>query len=277
MTDRAINQTIGSYEIGEQIGSGGMGIVYKVHKSGDNGRTFAMKVMKEEHLKDNIRMELFKNESLLADRIAHPNIVKVHERGEANGNLYIVMELLNGQTLAQRYDTYHYPSVFQCIHMMCQVAHLLVHLHGDGIMHRDIKPENIMLINREGDPDFVKLLDFGIAKELHPADLKNDGKVLGTISYLPPEVVHRASFSAAMDIYSLGIVGYEMLTRLRPFHCENLMDTMREILTRTPPAPIELNTLVPPRLNSLILDMIAKKTINRPDARAVLTTLASLQ
>jgi ligand-binding sensor domain-containing protein/tRNA A-37 threonylcarbamoyl transferase component Bud32 len=267
---------ISSYEIDEQIGVGGMGVVYKVHSLIDKTRTYAMKVMKEEHLQDELQKKRFKIESQLVDRIDHPNIVKVHERGEDNGNLYIVMELLQGRTLAERYKLRQYPTVSQCIHIMSQVAHILVKLHHDGIIHRDLKPENIMLIQHDGDPDFVKLLDFGIAKEQHVPRMTETGKVMGTIAYLPPEVVHRGKFTVAVDIYSLGIIGYEMLTLKQPFVRDKIMETMKDIITRVPKEPKVLNSQVPDRLNQLIMEMIAKDIVDRPDARAVLTVLASI-
>jgi ligand-binding sensor domain-containing protein/tRNA A-37 threonylcarbamoyl transferase component Bud32 len=267
---------IGSYEVDDMIGAGGMGVVYRVHSLLDRSKTYAMKVMKDELLKDEVQKKRFKNESMLVDRIDHPNIVKVHERGEHNGNLYIVMELLEGQTLAERYDEGTYPEVDQCIRIMSQVAHILVLLHREDIVHRDLKPENIMLIEKDGDPDCVKLLDFGIARGQHLPHLTETGQVLGTISYMPPEVVHKGDFSTAVDVYSLGIIGYEMLTRNRPFTGDQLMDTMKDIMVLIPKEPIELNPNLQPRLSTLIMEMIAKDSLQRPDARAVLAVLASL-
>lgn len=267
---------IGSYEIDDMIGAGGMGMVYKVHSLMDRSKTFAMKVMKEEFLDDEIQQRRFKNEAMMVDRIDHPNIVKVHERGEHEGNLYIVMELLDGLTLAERFDAGEYPEVDQCIRIMSQVAHILVLLHREDIIHRDLKPENIMLVEHDGDKDHVKLLDFGIARGQHMPQLTETGQVLGTISYMPPEVVHKGEFSPAVDVYSLGIIGYEMLTRRRPFIGDQLMDTMKDIMVKIPREPIEINPKMPPRLNQLVMEMIAKDPVQRPDARAVLAVLASL-
>jgi ligand-binding sensor domain-containing protein/tRNA A-37 threonylcarbamoyl transferase component Bud32 len=264
---------IGPYEIEDQIGVGGMGIIYRVHSLLDRSRVYALKVMKEEHLVDEVQKRRFKNESLMVDQIDHPNIVKVHERGEDNGNLYIVMELLEGQTLAQRFKDDRYPNVDQCVHIMYQVASILVNLHREDIIHRDLKPENIMLVNREGDPDFVKLLDFGLARVQSFSHLTETGHVLGTIPYMPPEIVSDGSPSKAVDIYSLGIIGYEMLTKQKPFSGEKPVETMRKIVNITPPDPIELNPNVPTQLNDLIVHMINKKAQNRPDAQEVLAAL----
>lgn len=265
---------IASYEIEKQIGAGGMGIVYKVHSLMDKRLRFAMKVMKEEHLLDEVQKKRFKNESLLVDSIDHPHIVKIHERGESTGVLYIVMELLEGCTLAQRYKAEQYLTVDQGVHIMGQIAHILVTLHREDIIHRDLKPENIMLIDRNGDPDYVKLLDFGIARVQSFSRLTETGQVLGTIPYMPPEVLSGGVNSASVDVYSLGIIVYEMLTRKLPFTGDKPLDTMRLILKEEPVEPVKLNRHVPAWLNELVLQMIGKKAEERPDAREVLARVA---
>jgi ligand-binding sensor domain-containing protein/tRNA A-37 threonylcarbamoyl transferase component Bud32 len=267
---------IGSYEIDGQIGMGGMGVVYKVHSLMDKTKIYAVKVMKEEYLMDEAQKKRFKNESLLVDKIDHPNIVKVYERGEDNGQLYIVMELLQGRTLADRYKQNQYPDVFQCIHMMEQLVDILVGLHRENIIHRDLKPENIMLISKDNDPDYVKLLDFGIARVPSFSHLTVTGEVLGTVPYMSPEALADGSLSSAVDVYCLGVIGYEMLTRRKPFTGDKPLETIKEILTRKPMEPSELNPDVPPRLNDLILKMIDKDSANRPDAKEVLTVLTDL-
>ncbi|MGD2091964.1 MAG: two-component regulator propeller domain-containing protein [Candidatus Aminicenantes bacterium] len=268
---------IGSYEIDTQIGVGGMGIVYKVHSLMDRSKTFAMKVMKDEHLLDEVQKKRFKNESLLVDSLDHPHIVKVYERGQHGETLYIVMELLEGQTLAQRYKNNRYPSLFQCIHIISQIAHILVNLHREDIIHRDLKPENIMLINKDKDPDYVKLLDFGIARVQSFSHLTESGQVLGTIPYMPPEVITDGKPSPAVDIYSLGVIAYEMITGQKPFTADGPMETMKKILNDPPIAPIELAPGISPRLNELVLKMIEKNSFDRPDAREVLAILVTLR
>ncbi len=267
---------IGSYEIDTQIGVGGMGIVYKVHSLMDRSKTFAMKVMKEEYLLDEVQKKRFKNESLLVDSLDHPHIVKVYERGQHGETLYIVMELLEGQTLAQRYKNNRCPTVFQCIHIISQVAHILVNLHREEIIHRDLKPENIMLITKDRDHDYVKLLDFGIARVQSFSHLTESGQVMGTIPYMPPEVIADGKPSPAVDIYSLGVIAYEMLTRRKPFTAESPLETMKKILNDTPIPPIEITPGISPRLNELVLKMIEKNSMDRPDAREVLAILVTL-
>jgi ligand-binding sensor domain-containing protein/tRNA A-37 threonylcarbamoyl transferase component Bud32 len=267
---------IGSYEIDTQIGIGGMGIVYKVHNLMDRSKTFAMKVMKEEHCLDETQKKRFKNESLLVDSLDHPHIVKVYERGQHEDTLYIVMELLEGETLAQRYLD-GYPTVLESIHIMTQIVHILVNLHHEDIIHRDLKPENIMLITKDNDPDYVKLLDFGLARIQSFSHLTESGQVLGTIAYMPPEVISDAKPSTAVDIYSLGIIAYEMLTQSKPFTGDNPMEIMRKILNDTAAPPKEIAPEIPQPLNDLILKMIEKNAANRPSARELLKILVSLR
>ncbi len=260
---------IGSYEIDEQIGGGGMGIVYRVHSLMEKSKKFALKVMKDEYLLDEVQQKRFKNESLLVDRIEHPNIVKVYERGEDNGRLYIVMELLKGETLAERLKLNRYPDIPRCIHIMEQVADVLVHLGQENIIHRDLKPENIMLTRKKDDPDYVKLLDFGIARVQTFSHLTESGHVMGTLPFMPPEVVSEGRFLPAMDVYSLGVIGYRLLTHIQPFRGEKPLETMRQIVIQNPVDPLKLNPAVPPSLNMLILQMMAKKPEMRPSAQQV--------
>ncbi len=264
---------IGAYEIDDQIGVGGMGIVYKVHSLIDTTKTYALKVLREEHMLDEVRKKRFKNEALLIDRIEHPHIVAVHERGEDNEKLYIAMELLEGETLAERYEKDRYPTVSATVGIMAQVADVLVCLHKENIIHRDLKPENIMLIDRDNNPDYVKLLDFGIARIPTFSHLTETGQVMGTLPYMPPEVVSAGEVSHAVDVYSLGIIGYEMLTLERPFAGDNPMETMKKIIHHVPPDPVDLNPEIPIELNRLILWMIDKRPGYRPTANEVLIKL----
>ncbi|HLP57212.1 MAG TPA: protein kinase, partial [Candidatus Deferrimicrobium sp.] len=267
---------IGPYEIDDQIGGGGMGIVYRVHSLIDSNHVFAMKVLKDEYLMDEIQQRRFKNESLLVDRLDHPNIVKVHERGEDKGQLYILMELLEGQTLGDMIRENSYPDIARCIYIMMQVADVLTHLARENVIHRDLKPENIMLIKKGNDTDFVKLLDFGIARGQSFSHLTETGHVLGTLPYMPPEVVTDGTFSPAMDIYSLGIICYKLLTRTLPFKGDKPIETMRQIIDYIPPQPSELNPNIPPSLNELVLKMMVKDPLQRPSAQQVLEAFMNI-
>ncbi len=268
---------IGSYEIEEQIGIGGMGIVHRVHSLMDKSKIYALKVLKDEYLLDEVQRKRFKNESMMVDRIDHPNIVKVYERGEDNGRLYIVMELLEGRTLAERIKNNEYPTISQCLHILAQVADVLSDLARENIIHRDLKLENIILIREEEDPDFVKLLDFGIARIQTFSHLTESGTILGTLPYMPPEVVSDRALSPAVDVYSLGIIAYKLLTRVGPFEGDKPLYTMKQIINKIPPAPFELNPEISPQLNHLILKMIEKRPELRPTAQQVIEELRKLK
>ena len=166
-----------------------MGIVYKVNSLIKKSKTFAMKVMREEYLLDEVHKKRFENETRLVDRLEHPNIVKAVERGEDKKKLYLVMELLEGVRLAERLENEEPLSVLDCIHILLQVTDVLVKLHSKSIIHRDLKPENIMLIQKNGDPLFVKLLDFGLARMQTVTHLTEKGQILGTLPYVPPELL----------------------------------------------------------------------------------------
>jgi serine/threonine-protein kinase len=157
------------------------------------------------------------------------------------------------------------------------VADVLSDLARENIIHRDLKLENIMLIREEGDPDFVKLLDFGIARIQTFSHLTESGTVLGTLPYMPPEVVSDRTLSPAVDIYSLGVIAYKLLTRTEPIKGEKPLDTMRQIVNKIPPPPIELNPEISPQLNHLILKMIEKRPELRPTAQQVIEELRKLK
>jgi len=250
--------------------------VYKVHCLMDRSKKYALKVMRDEFQLDEVQKKRFKNESLLVDRLDHPHIVKVQERGEDRGRLYIAMELLEGQTLAQRFKNNQYPSIPKVAYILMQLAHILVNLHRENIIHRDLKPENIMVVTCEEDPDYVKLMDFGIARVESFSHLTKSGEILGTIAYLPPEVLSDGTLSFPADIYSLGIIGYEMLTHSNPFTSEKPLDAIKNIIKTTPLQPIEIIPGVPSELNDLIMRMIDKDPQARPEARTVLVALAGI-
>jgi len=269
-------QRIGSYEIVEKIGSGGMGIIYKVNSLIERSKTFAMKVMREEYLLDEVHKKRFENETLLVDLLEHPNIVKVVERGEDKKKLYLVMELLEGVCLAEKLENEEQLSVLDCIHVLLQVTDVLVKLHNKGIIHRDLKPENIMLIQKNGDPLVVKLLDFGLARMQTVTQLTETGQIIGTLPYLPPELLSKRDISTACDVYSFGIIAYEMLTNWKPFTGDTSIGIMNQILMVKPIEPKKYRPGIPVELNNLVMSMIAKYSKARPSAKEVLYSLQKI-
>lgn len=261
---------LGNYKIVDKIGSGGIGVVYKAHKLTEKDRLYAVKVLKEEYLLDEKQKRRFKYEALLADQLDHPNIVKIYERGEDDENLYIVMELLTGESLSNRI---HSLDLAASIHILIQIADVLVKLHGKNIVHRDLTPNNIMLIEQAGNPNFVKILDFGLARAQHFTKLTETGHLFGTVAYMPPEYIFNNRISVEGDIYSLGVIFYEMLTHRQPFKGESTMDMLKQIFDHNPPEPIEVIEGIPEELNGLVMSMIEEKPEDRPPAEEVLELL----
>ncbi|MFC2141242.1 serine/threonine protein kinase, partial [Acidobacteriota bacterium] len=191
----------------------------------------------------------FMNEALMVDQLNHPNIVKVYERGEYDQKLFIAMEFLAGQSLAEIIKKGEQIPIKDCLKIMNQLVKTIVKVHSKGIIHRDLKPENIILIEKEEEKYFVKLLDFGLAKHQTLTRLTETGEILGTINYLPPERISQQEFSTAGDIYSLGVVFYEMLTSEKPFIGETPVDIIRQILEKEPIEPRQFRPEIPNELN----------------------------
>lgn len=265
----------GQFKLLDRIGTGGMGTIYKAksitHKSGE----VAVKVLKEDLFAEERNRKRFKQEAAIVDQLDHPNIVKVFERGESKQNSYIAMELLEGKTLAQKIAEAHEGKmdVQESVSIMTQVCDALRKMHSKNIVHRDLKPENIMLIRKDGNPNFVKLLDFGLAMTDYHSRLTRTGAIIGTINYISPEQIARSEFSAVSDIYSAGVVFYEMVTGIVPFRGETTIEIMKQIISETPIEPKHFRPEISPHINDLIMTMMSKDTGSRPTAEDVLKAL----
>jgi len=270
-------QYIGPFRILDKIGSGGMGTIYKAVNQNDKTETVALKVLREDLFEDENNRKRFKQEATIIDQLEHPNIVKVLERGQTGQNLFIAMELLEGQTLAMRIRKARRLELKESAHIMQQTADALLKIHQKGIIHRDLKPDNIMLIKQGNDSDFVKLLDFGLAQMQHQTRLTQTGMVIGTINYMAPEQISgRGSFPDS-DIYSLGIIFYEMITGEKPFFGETTIDIMKQILDKSPIEPIRYNFDISFELNRLIMRMLEKEKSRRPKVDEVVNQLRIIQ
>lgn len=259
------SQFVGKYRILEKLGAGGMGTVYKARNLLDSHEIVALKVLKEELFADESNRKRFRQEAAIIDQLDHPNIIRVFERGQAREKMYIAMELLEGKTLTQKIKAESLMETDEALHIMIQVSDAMSRVHSRGIIHRDLKPDNIMLICRDQDPLFVKLLDFGLARMEYQSRLTQSGMVIGTLNYMAPEQISGSEYSTATDVYSLGVIFYEMLTGIKPFSGESTLGVMRQIMNDTPVEPMELRFDAPSELSDLLMAMIEKDGDERPD------------
>jgi ligand-binding sensor domain-containing protein/tRNA A-37 threonylcarbamoyl transferase component Bud32 len=268
---------VGQFKLLDKIGAGGMGTVYKATNLMDRNQTVAVKVLRDDLFNDESSVKRFKQEAAIIDQLDHPNIIRIIERGQAKNNLFIAMEFLQGKTLSQKIQEKKKLGLNEAVHIMAQVADAMAKIHGKNIIHRDVKPDNIMLIEKAGDPNFVKLLDFGLAKTQYQTRLTQTGIVIGTINYLSPEQISGSGSSPASDIYALGIMFYEMVTGEKPFFGETTIDIMKQILDKTPIEPIRFCFDISFELNRLIMEMLHKEEEKRPTITEVLQRLRIIQ
>lgn len=246
------------YEILEEIGVGGMAYVYKARCRLLN-RNVAIKVLKSEYAKDDTFVKRFKTEAQSAASLTHPNIVSVYDVGEENGINYIVMELLESRSLKDYIEEKGALSVEETLKISMQIASALEAAHKEHIIHRDIKPQNIVL-NRNM---VAKVTDFGIAKATTSATITNFGTTMGSVHYFSPEHAKGGYTDEKSDIYSLGVVMYEMSTGRVPFNSDSPVSVALKHIQETPVQPIDINRNITESLNSIILKAMAKNTANR--------------
>jgi putative nucleotidyltransferase with HDIG domain len=262
-----LGRVVGSYRLVTEIGSGGMGTVYYAEHT-VIGRRAAIKVLHPEIARDAKAVSRFLTEARAANEIHHPNVVEITDLGQTDDLHYIVMSFLEGETLGERLERTPILDEASTIRIMRQVASALGAAHDAGIVHRDLKPENIFLMNHPEFPDYVKVLDFGIAKLMDPdeaaAGRTGLGTAVGTPKYMSPEQCRGdVNLDFRSDIYSLGVVLYEMLTGSLPFPGPAPGDIMVAHVVEPPPPPLTKNPKVSSRLNAVVLRALEKK----PDAR----------
>ena len=280
-----IGRTISHYQIMEQLGAGGMGVVYRARDL-TLGRDVALKLLPGDAFADPEARARFEREARAASALNHPNICVVHELGEDGGRPFIVMECLEGRTLHDRLNG-EPPGIDEILDLGIQLADALDAAHGKSILHRDIKPANIFITQR----GHVKLLDFGLAKVDGPGlvtdsasptvvrdDLTNAGTTLGTISYMSPEQALGQPLDPRTDIFSLGVVLYEMVARTRPFTGATPAAVWNALLNVEPPSPVRLNPECPESLAAVILRCIEKDPARRyGSARELMDDLKRLR
>jgi len=250
---RMIGTKIDHYEIQERIGGGGMGVVYKA-RDARLGRLVALKFLPAHLDRDELSRERFMREARAASALDHANICTVHDIGETKeGALYIAMGYYQGETLGDRLANGPLP-VVEAIRVTRQLAAGLARAHHEGIVHRDIKPANIMVTDR-GE---VKILDFGLAALTGEGHLTRTGTTMGTVPYMSPEQVNGEKTNHLTDLWSLGVVLYEMLAGRRPFAGESEMAVYTGILESVPELPSVGREDVPVALDSLVIRLMAK-------------------
>ncbi len=246
------------YEIKKLIGEGGMANVYLGYDT-ILERDVAIKVLRGDLADDEKFVRRFRREAQSASLLNHPNIVQIYDVGEDDGNFYIVMEYIKGQTLKQIIKKRGHLSLAETIDIMSQLTDGLSHAHESYIIHRDIKPQNIMVL----DDGMVKITDFGIAMAVNASDLTQTNSVMGSVHYLPPEQASGRGSTIKSDIYSLGIVMYEMLMGVMPFRGETAVEIAMKQLKDPIPSMRKERDDIPQSVENIILKATAKNPKNR--------------
>jgi predicted Ser/Thr protein kinase len=281
-----ISETILQYRIIKKLAAGGMGEVYLAEDT-KLRRRVAIKILPADLTENEDRRCRFEREAQAASALNHPNIVTIHEIGESEVGRFVVMELVEGVTLREVVSETCAPE--RAIHIARQAAEALRVAHEQGIVHRDIKPENIM-VRADGD---VKLLDFGLARLIpqkgpqslaetamladhQPVSRTSPGMLLGTPRYMSPEQARGETLSEATDIFSLGLVVYELVTGQHPFQSDSQIGVRHAIVSRPALSPSRLKPEIPAELETLILRMLEKDPSRRPNATETEECLAKL-
>ncbi|HVU12412.1 MAG TPA: serine/threonine-protein kinase, partial [Phototrophicaceae bacterium] len=262
MTDDLIGRKIGGYEIIELIGHGGMATVYRAQQVSMN-RIVAVKVLPRQFLNDETYMQRFNREVKIVAQLEHRNIVPVHDYGEAEGQPFIVMRCMTGGSVD---DLLRYGALKldQIVRILDQIAPALDYAHGKGVLHRDLKPSNVLMDDDGG----AYLTDFGIARLMadeNTAQITTQG-VVGTPSYMSPEQAQGQPLDQRSDIYSLGVMLFEMATGQRPFESDTPYSIAVLQVTAKPPNPRSLNPELPAAVEDVILKTMNKKREGRYDS-----------
>ena len=249
----------GRYRLGEQIGAGGMARVYRADDTRLD-RPVAIKVLSQQYAEDPSFVDRFRREAQTAAKLNHPNVVGVYDNGAEDGTNYIVMEFVEGRTLAEFLAGGGRLSPTRAVEVSEAVCRALSYAHDRGVVHRDIKPGNVM-VTRDGQ---VKVMDFGIARLSTTAEtIAQTAAVLGTAAYLSPEQAQGERVDGRSDIYSLGCVLYELLTGSPPFPGDSAMAVAMKHISEAPPVPSLRNPDITPQMDAVVMKAMAKNPENR--------------
>ncbi|HUG15607.1 MAG TPA: protein kinase [Thermomicrobiales bacterium] len=253
------------YRLGEVVGEGGMAVVCRGHDLLLN-RPVAIKILRAQYAADEGFLRRFEREAQAAAGFSHPNIVNVYDVGTDGDQHYIVMEYIRGPSLKDLIRRQGPFSVDGAIFVIGQVASALDYAHQRGLIHRDIKPQNI-LVDRDGN---AKVVDFGIAKGMRDVNLTEAGTGMGTVHYVSPEQARGEPATPESDLYSTGVVLYEMLTKELPFEADTPVGVAMQHVNSPPPLPSGINPSIPPRVDDIVLKALAKEPSERYSSGAEL-------
>ncbi len=253
----------GRYEIHEIIGVGGMSVVYKAYDNIDD-RIVAVKILKEEYIANEEFRRRFKNESKYIAVLSHPNIVKVYDVSFGDHLQYIVMEYIEGITLKEYIEQQKVIQPKEAVHFTTQILRALQHAHDKGIVHRDVKPQNIMLLQNGS----IKVTDFGIASFSRSDTRTMSDSAIGSVHYISPEQARGDFTDAKADIYSVGVVMYEMLTGTLPFQSDSAVSVALMQLQNEPVNPRDINGAIPVGLEQITMHAMQKDPKSRYQSAA---------
>jgi beta-lactam-binding protein with PASTA domain/tRNA A-37 threonylcarbamoyl transferase component Bud32 len=265
VSDTLINTLFdGRYRIVRKLGSGGMANVYLAEDE-DLGRRVAIKILNDRYANDDLFIERFRREAKSAAGLSHPNIVSIYDRGEAEGTYYIAMEVIEGRSLKELILTRGALPIDTAIGYGKQLLEALRFAHRHGIIHRDIKPHNVLVSadqHVKANEPRLKVTDFGIARH-GASQMTEAGSIMGTAQYLSPEQARGAPVTAASDLYSAGVVLYEMLTGKVPFTGDSAIEIAMKHVNELPQPPSKLRPEIPPELDQIVLRALAKEPEDR--------------
>lgn len=269
MVQRILDQR---YELEELIGGGGMADVYKAKDCLLN-RPVAVKILHEEFKQDKEFIDKFQREAQAAARLSHPNIVNIYDVGVADGDHYIVMEYVPGRTLKDRIRQEGHLSVSESLRVAREIAEALAHAHANNLVHCDIKPHNILMM-ADG---HAKVADFGIARAVTESTMTYSGNVIGSVHYFSPEQAKGTMITPKSDVYSLGVVLYEMLTGKLPFTGDNPVSIAVKHLQEEPVPVRQIDPSIPPVVEAIVSKAMSKDPAMRPTSAELVQDISQAE